>query len=301
MNSLLLPSQLVYVEDLLNTHEIADANEGGHTIFDLRQYEQVEVIADVTAESGTDPVLDLNLQWSPEIASVHSDSKSAGADTFTVLRNATDDNIMLAWNYTTSTKPITISHIDVMLKSAGTLAAAKYIQLQIDADDSGDPATADGSLDKAGVLGLSSKIEAVSISSTAAVYRFTFATPVSIAAATKFHIVAVGDWALSSSNHILLGSITDAVTGSNTRVYDDAWAAISNERVYAEVFAHQWTDMSSEYQLANIEAVGKTSTNFSRRKMPGPYLRAFTAMGGSSTPKYFGHFLLLASGKKYVS
>ena len=291
---------LILLEDLVGGTSIADANEGAHSnIVDCSNYEQLGFRGIVTSVSGTTPSLDFNLQTSPAPQEQYNQNQSTGADTWTVLRNNTNDNIMLDFWFTTGTLPISVNEVSLLLKSAGTIAAAKYIQVQIDADSSDDPATADGTLDKAGVLGYSDQILANSIGTTGEIVTFTFATPVNLAASTKYHFVLVGDYTVSTSNHILLGSITGT---SNMRIFDSAWAALASNIAYAQVNGYEWTDAPAACQPAAMTAAGTTETNFSRRAfVTGNYVRGYSTVTGTSTPTLNGHFLLLGSGKRVIT
>jgi hypothetical protein len=176
------------------------------------------------------------------IKAQHSESIAAGYSQVTVgttyneLRVSASSNVKLAATRTTVTAS-SVKHVFLQLKKQGTLATGKKLTLTIEADNSGAPTGT--ALGTAGTVDIDTEV------STASDWvQFTFANPVDLAAATKYHFVLAGDYTASGDNNVCWRSATVASDGNSTANDGSSWTATATEDF--ELFTR-------DYVFADIE------------------------------------------------
>ncbi len=205
-------------------------------VVDAQNYRKVLFFQDVDVVAGTTPTLDGKIQEAPAIVTDDQLQTGLGAtDAWIPLRNNTNDNIELGISWLT-VGAITLYQVKVKLKAIGTVPAST-LKLEIQGDSTGDP---DGT-----AVATSELIDATSITtdSTGAYYIFTFKTPADLSAATTYHVVLSGTYALSAVNQVQLG-VETVGSGGNLEIFDAAWADQTTSTVEVQGFTLVFADVS---------------------------------------------------------
>ena len=130
---------------------------------------------------------------------------SAGEDASQGIRSAVDNStIRVAQGFQVDTAG-PIPFVDVKLVKTGTPTG--NIWFTIEANNGGVPSNTP--------LATSSKYDVSRITTSATWVRIVFPTPVSVSAATQYHLVAYGDWTVSAANFISWRMDSSAATYAN--------------------------------------------------------------------------------------
>lgn len=156
------------------------------------------------------------------------------------LRNAAADNVELAAKWTQA-KETTIEKVALRLKRAGTIAAGKSVQVRIVKNTSGLPGSE--------LVAISGLVAADTLSTSFALVDFTFLEKAVLEEGGIYHLVLVGNYDDSSSNHIKWRSKTVA-SGGNQEIKDAGWAAVATENF--EVFAYIPVIFDSDAERSDI-------------------------------------------------
>jgi len=156
---------------------------------------------------------------------------TAGEDASQGIRSAVDNStVKVAQGFQVDTAG-PVEFVDVKLIKTGTPTG--NIWFTIEADSGGVPTNTP--------LATSDKLDVSRISTTATIIRIPFRTPVSLSAATQYHLVAQGDWAVSAANFIswrMDGSAAAYANGSKA-LYDSdtvTWTTDTDDDLWCRIY-----------------------------------------------------------------
>lgn len=274
-----------------------DAGEGNIAgVWDTRNYTEALLVVNSVNSAGSSPTLDVY----PIVGGASESLKAytAASSGFQGLRSASNAGISICFQFTTPAKPGTqIESVSLYLRQNGTITAGSDIQVQIDSDSSGAPATIDGSVDKSGVLGVSSKMDPSTISATGAWYTFTFATPVKVGNAATIHIGLVGNYTASGTNNVGVSYTTVGSGGDYESRTDTTWSDTATRNVASLISGTKFNYVLDDDGVTNKKIRAITGTQLQTltltRKDLGLKLRFLYDVGGSSTPAWTAGVLLI--------
>lgn len=164
--------------------------------------------------NGSSGTVDVQIQ-AGELAALVSDLDAA-QDTGIGLDDETNTELGVSFT-TPDNGGVHVHSVVAMFKRVGTIAASKNITCTLQADDTDTPDDTDL------VTPVNGSITATALSSSAyEAVVFTFATPVALAADTKYWAVFEGDWTPAAANNVLLGLDT-VVSGGNVNDHTSDW------------------------------------------------------------------------------
>lgn len=220
---------------------------------DRRQFRACDVLLQL-GTLGSSATIDAKIQEAGYEEQLHAMLDGA-QDTGLVLRNGTDDNTELSVTFTTPAGDgVTVTQIKAKFKRVGTVASGKVITATLQALGTGEPDDTDLFTPVAGDLAPDE------ISSTEyETVVFDVPAGIHLAAATEYAVVFEGDFALSSSNHVLLG-IDTVASGGNINIHDDDWGAlVTTQKGLVDVLGHDWADVSGAAFTQKTQAGGDGS------------------------------------------
>lgn len=231
--------------------------------------------------AGTNPTLAIKLQGSE--APARGLEYTTLGTTATELREGASTNTEIALKFTQSgTRQI--KRVALYLDKEGTLAAGKKLTLRIETDNTSNPSgTAVNNAVSATV-----DID-TAVSTTAGWVPFTFTNPIDLTAATVYHFVLQGDYTASGSNNVRVYSKTVASGGTlNTSTDGTTYAGVTaTEAVMVYVDQYNFSDITGGAftSLATAGTAAVQTLEFNGIDLP-PYVRAFTTLGGTSSPAW---------------
>lgn len=259
---------------------------GGGPDYDLGPVadEVIAILNCTAASAGTNPTADVKLQSSLPIAVGTLNEVTAGSVDIP-LRNATDDNIKLAYAWTQSGAR-QIKNVYLMLKRVGTIASGKIVKVGIFTDNSGDPSASQ-------VGAYSASVAADTMSTSYAWVKFTFATPIDVADTTKYWIQLEGDYTLSASNQVNW-RVRTVASGGLFDIFDTAWGgAVTTQKAEGYIEQYNFTDVAAGAFTQVTGASDSLQSLVVDSDQIGQFLRAYFTIGGSSNPSFtFGASVL---------
>jgi len=259
---------------------------GGGPDYDLGPVadEVIAILNCAAASAGTNPTADVKLQSSLLIAVGTLNEVTAGSVDIP-LRNATDDNIKLAYAWTQSGAR-QIKNIYLMLKRIGTIAPGKIVKVGIFTDNSGDPSVTQ-------VGAYSASVAADALSTTYAWVKFTFDTPIDVAGGTMYWIQLEGDYGVSAVNQVAL-RVETVATGGLLDIFDLTWGgAVTTQKAAVYIEQYDFQDVPTG-AFAQVTGTSDSLQNLIvDSDQIGQFLRAYFTVGGSSNPSFtFGASVL---------
>jgi hypothetical protein len=177
---------------------------------------------------------------------------TAGEDASQGIRSAVDNStVKVSQGFQLGTAG-PVPFIDVKLLKTGTPTG--YLWFTIEGNSGGVPNNTP--------VATSVKLDVSRLTTTATQVRVPFPTPASISAATQYHIVAQGDWAVSATNYVswrMDGSAATYANGSKA-LYDSdtgTWTADTDDDLWLRVYVTEndvdfSTTVPSGYRYAHI-------------------------------------------------
>ena len=182
-----------------------------------------------SGSAGTGSTLVAAVQ-SADVASL-VDSRAEGS-TDIILREDTTVNLTLA-SSCTLTADATVSKVYLRLKRGGTVAASKYIKLEVQSDSSDDP-------DDTALI-TATTIDPTTIATSYDYVAFTFPSLVDLASATDYHFVLSGNYDVHGTNYIAW-SATTVASGGTLSYFNAAWAQKTTQTPNLWATGHKWDD-----------------------------------------------------------
>lgn len=262
------------VETVLTPLAIADANEGGQADVDLSDLKgTVGFIMTAKSTAGSSPTAAIKLQSSPPPAVGFS--VLTGTTAGVALRTAAATAIKLAASFTTPNNSVTPSVKSVMLPlKKGESLASGTLTLTIEADSSGPTGTA--------LQTATFDLSTLTTAFTGA--TFTFTTPATLAANTKYWIVLAGDYTEHVANNVTWRTTTVA-SGGNASVFGSSWSASATNNLNHETYQLVFSDVSGG-GFTSVTTVGSIQEVTVPIQNLGAHFRAFATIGGTSTPSF---------------
>jgi hypothetical protein len=263
---------------ILTPVKITAATAGGHDPVDIKDYKgncDFQIFG--KNDAGTNPTLDIKLQHSDIALSglsyvVADDTATADTE----LREGATTNVKIAATITTTTA-IQVESIALVLKKNGTVSTTD-LTLTIEGDSSGDPdETAIGT----------ATVSTDDIGTSYTEYIFTFSSPIELAAATIYHLVLASDYTASGTNNIAWQFESGLTTGGNQITFDNTnYTADADDSQVFNLYEYSFSDVTggSFDQVTTTGAVQGVALDIGSFKR---YLRAFSAIGGTSSPAFY--------------
>jgi len=242
--------------------------------------------------SGTTPTWDGKIQASPPPAGTVDLLQGTEGTTENVLRDASASNLEFAAAFTTGAGGNTIYQVKLMLKKIGTIVSGKVLTLEIQGDTAGDP---DGT-----AVQTADQVQTDDIGSDFELVTFTFKDPIDLTAATVYHVVLGGDYALSLVNAIVWRSNTVA-SGGNLSFYDAAWAQTATEDLELQGLELVFADVSGAAFTQITASNPDPEEVLVDRKTEEPFLRYHGTIGGTSTPTFNLSSVAIGGEKKVLT
>lgn len=228
----------------------------------------------LTAKStaGTSPTATVKLQSSAPLAK--SLAVETGTTSGVALRTASNTAIKLAASFTTAagTTP-SIKRVVLPLKKHATLTAGT-LTVTIASDSSGPNAT----LATAATFDLS----ALTASFTGA--TFDFATPLQLAANTKYWVVLEGDYTVDATANVTWRTTTVA-SGGNASVYGSSWSASATNNLNIIPYVYNFSDVTGG-AFTQVTATGSVQYLTVPIQNFGSVFRTHTTIGGTNSPSF---------------
>lgn len=261
-------------------------------IIDATNFRKVIFQQQCGVVSGTNPTWDGKIQASPPPAETVDLQQMTVGTTENILRDAGASNIEFAAAFTTGAGGNTIREVKLMLKKIGTIVSGKILTLEIQGNTAGDP---DGT-----AVQTAETVETDDIGSEFALVTFTFKDPIDLTAATIYHVVLGGDYAVSLTNAIVWRSLTVG-SGGNMSYFDAAWAQTATEDLETQGMELVFADVSGA-TFTQITASNPDPEEVSvDRKVEEPFLRYVGTIGGTSTPTFNLSSVAIGGEKKVLT
>lgn len=244
-------------------------------VIDREEFDAAVAVLDSAAASSGD-TLDVKLQSSDPDEIGTKDGRALTADNDFELRSNTATHIKISCMFTQSGAR-QIRKVYLYLKKKGTITSGKKVTVTLETDSTGSPSgTAVQAHATADVL-------CSAISTSYGWVEFAFTKPVTVANSTVYHIVLTGDYDVSGTNNVMIGTDTVA-SGGDFDYYDAAWTGTSSTiKVLAQTWQYNFADISSaaftqvtsaavSYQTKDVSLIG------SKR-----YVRALATVAGNGS------------------
>lgn len=248
---------------------------GGTASLDIRgllRFLDVTLLALKT--TGTNPTLAAKLQSSPPAVPGYgfSGTTTPGDN---LIQSAGITKQDAAW---TQSGAGSISSVKLMLKKIGTIAASQTVSVDIFADSAGAPTGSS--------LGTAT-IDIDSLITTAYdLVEAKFLTPVDVADATKYHLVATASYTASNSNCVEWQSGTVASGGNQSTFTPSAWTAVGTVSLLVQHMVHVYADVTGGGFTGLTTVTGRQTLTFPEETLQA-HIRLYCTIGGTSTPAYF--------------
>jgi hypothetical protein len=261
-------------------------------IIDATNFRAVSFQQQCGVVSGTNPTWDGKIQASPPATETVDLQQMTPGVTENVLRDATNSNIEFAAKFTTGAGGNTIYQVKLMLKKIGTIVSGKVLTLEIQGNSTADP---DGT-----AVQTAESVQTDDIGSDFALVTFTFKDPVDLTAATIYHAVLGGDYALSLVNAIVWRSFTVG-SGGNLSFFDSAWAQTATEDLEVQGMELVFADVSGATFTQIVASNPDPEEVLVDRKTEEPWLRYVGTIGGTSTPTFNLSSVAIGGEKKVLT
>jgi hypothetical protein len=233
----LAPSRVVFSADAI---VMSDGEE-------VSDWDNIAVNLAASGAGGLDTGTEQASTWYPIYAIYNGTTKSgcfhrgknflldeditAGEDASQGIRSAVDNStVKVSQGFQLGTAG-PVPFIDVKLLKTGTPTG--YLWFTIEGNSGGVPNNTP--------VATSVKLDVARLTTTATQVRVPFPTPASLSAATQYHIVAQGDWAVSATNYVswrMDGSAATYANGSKA-LYDSdttTWTADTDDDLWLRVY-----------------------------------------------------------------
>lgn len=262
---------------LLTQQKLVAANNGGTAPVILAPYtRQAKFLLAAKSDAGTSPTLACKIQNSPPLAT--GERKDSAGTSDVASRYATATAIRLGASFTLAAAR-SVASVHIPLEKQGTVSSGT-ITVAIYADSTGPTGSA-----------LASATYAAASVPTAYDYvEFAFALPVDLAAG-KYWIVLTSDVTISNTDNILWRGATVA-SGGNFAQFDTAWTVVGTTDLDFYTRQYAFSDVSG-LTFTGVTTVASIQTKEANIDTLA-VVRAYLAIGGTSTPAFYASLLCLA-------